>query len=383
MDTDIVCFSHLRWDFVWQRPQHLMTRAAQGSRVWFVEEPKDTPGESYLALVAVRDNLTVAVPMLTAGLARHERVRVQAQLLSNLFHGTIHVPPVHWYYTPLAREFARELPVGTIVYDCMDELSAFSGASPALQLWESELLASADLVFTGGASLYELKRQRHPSVYKFPSSVDVRHFNGARDALPDPHAQACIGRPRIGFIGVIDERLDRDLVGAVAALRPKYQFVLVGPVVKVDPASLPQAENIHYLGQQSYDELPRFLANWDVAMMPFARNEATRYISPTKTPEYLAAGRRVVSTSIRDVVTPYGDMNLVEIADTPSDFARALDTALEPAEPGWQRDVDRFLGKSSWDRTWQQMQRLIAQARARRQPIPLGIGQPVHSVVHP
>jgi UDP-galactopyranose mutase len=268
----------------------------------------------------------------------------------------------------------------------MDELSAFSGASPALQLWEVELLAAADLVFTGGASLYELKRQRHPCVHKFPSSVDVGHFNSARDELPDVDAQAYVPHPRVGFIGVIDERLDRDLLREVATLRPEYQFVLVGPVVKIDPTSLPQAPNIHYLGQQPYERLPRFLANWDVAMMPFARNDATRYISPTKTPEYLAAGRPVVSTSIRDVVTPYGDMNLVAIADTADDFARALDAAFQPAEPGWLRDVDRFLSGSSWDRTWQQMSRLVRQVQARRPvgvPVaPASLARALNSVFH-
>jgi UDP-galactopyranose mutase len=273
-----------------------------------------------------------------------------------------------------------------VVYDCMDELSAFKGASPALQLWEAELLAAADLVFTGGASLYELKRQRHPCVHKFPSSVDVRHFNSARDGLPELDAQAYVPHPRVGFIGVIDERLDRELLGEVARLRPRYQFVLVGPVVKIDPASLPQAPNIHYLGQQAYEQLPAFLANWEVTMMPFARNESTRYISPTKTPEYLAAGRPVVSTSIRDVVTPYGDMNLVAIADTADGFARAIDAALQPPEPGWRRDVDRFLAGSSWDRTWQQMQRLIGQAHARR-PVPVSatagsFARAVNTVLH-
>lgn len=368
MDHDIVCFSHLRWNFVWQRPQHLMTRAARTHRVWFIEEPIEVAGDAGLQLQTVNEALTVITPTVRPGMNRPDRLRAQGQLLTQFFRDRVSATPVHWYYTPMAREFSRGLPAGPIVYDCMDELSAFSGAPPAMQLWELELLAIADLVFTGGTSLYESKRLRHPSVHKFPSSVDAQHFNAARDPLPDPGDQAYLPHPRIGFAGVIDERLDRELLAEVAALRPDYTFVLVGPVAKIDPASLPQAPNIHYLGQKSYEQLPAFLANWNVAMMPFARNEATRYISPTKTPEYLAAGRRVVSTSITDVVTPYGALDLVAIADTPSEFAAAIDAALQPAEPGWQRDVDRFLAGSSWDRTWQQMQRLLSRVPVRQRP---------------
>src|SRR5690606_28943889 len=103
---------------------------------------------------------------------------------------------------------------------------------------------------------------------------------------------------RIGYAGVIDERIDLVLLDQVARARPDYQFVMLGPIAKIDPATLPQRGNIHYLGSKKYADLPRYLAGWDVAMMPFALNDATRFISPTKTPEYLAAGRRVVSTAI-------------------------------------------------------------------------------------
>jgi UDP-galactopyranose mutase len=269
----------------------------------------------------------------------------------------------------MAREFSREMPAAAIVYDCMDELSAFSGASAAMQLWELELLAAADLVFAGGGSLYEAKRLRHPSVHKFPSSVDVSHFSAGRDALPDPEEQAHVPHPRIGFAGVIDERLDLELLASVAQLRPGYSFVLVGPVVQIDPSSLSRGSNLHYLGQRKYEQLPALLANWNVAMMPLAKNAATRYISPIETPEFLAAGRRVVSTSIRDVVTPYGDLDLVAIADTPTDFAAAIDVALQPPEPDWRRDVDRFLAGASWERTWQQMLKLVSKVPARHRPL--------------
>ena len=362
---DLLCFSHLRWDFVWQRPQHLMTRAARDRRVWFVEEPIEGTGEAALEVRPVAPRVSVVVARLPAGQRQEERVASQARLLEQLVD-SMETAPLHWYYSPMFREVAAALPSSGVVYDCMDELSAFAGAPPALRLWESELLAAADVVFTGGVSLYESKRRRHTRVFPFPSSVDVDHFLTARAGLPEPDAHAGVGRPRIGFAGVIDERLDVPLVAELARLRPQYAFVMIGPVVKISPDVLPSADNLHYPGMQPYQDLPRFFANWDVACLPFARNDATRYISPTKTPEYLAAGRPVVSTSITDVVRTYGDEGLVQIADEPEAFAAAIDRALDARPAGWLDAVDRHLAKMSWDRTWRQMHAHVLESETRR-----------------
>ena len=361
---DLICFSHLRWDFVWQRPQHLMTRAAVERRVWFIEEAQESEGGPELEIRPVDSRVNVVVLRLPSGQLREDRIASCARLLRQLVD-SMSAPPLHWYYSPMFREVAAGLPSSGVVYDCMDELSAFAGAPPALRVWESELLAAADVVFTGGVSLYESKRLRHPRVFPFPSSVDVEHFRTARGGLPEPEAHAGVGRPRIGFAGVIDERFDVPLMAEVARLRPAYAFVVVGPVVKISPDVLPGAHNIHYAGMQPYADLPRFFANWDVACLPFARNDATRFISPTKTPEYLAAGRPVVSTSITDVVRTYGENGLVQIADEPAAFAAALDRALaEPAE-GWLDAVDRHLAKMSWDRTWRQMHAHVLESEMR------------------
>jgi UDP-galactopyranose mutase len=221
------------------------------------------------------------------------------------------------------------------------------------------LFAFADLVFTGGQSLYEVKRDQHPNVYAFPSSIDADHFARARSIASDPADQAEIPHPRLGFFGVIDERFDQELLDRVAGTRPDWHFVMIGPVAKIDEAELPRRANIHYLGSKSYSELPAYLSGWDVALLPFARNESTRFISPTKTPEYLAAGRAVVSTSIRDVVRPYGEMKLVRIADTPAEFVAAAEAAMrdDPAER--LREADAFLSQTSWNRTWGRMAELI------------------------
>ena len=219
-------------------------------------------------------------------------------------------------------EVYRPLQSNRFIYDCMDELSAFKGADSQLPSLEKELFRCVDLVFTGGQSLYEAKCNQHGAVHAFPSSIDASHFGKARTAVPDPEDQSSIPHPRLGFFGVIDERFDSELLDQVAAKRPDWNFVMIGPVVKIDPDSLPKHTNIHYLGAKKYDELPDYLAGWDIALLLFARNESTRFISPTKTPEYLAAGKPVISTSIRDVVRPYGELKLVEIADTPDEFIR-------------------------------------------------------------
>jgi len=357
----MLCFSHLRWDFVYQRPQHLMVRMARHGRVLFVEEPLPFEGEPHLDVRPAAHGVEVVVPRLhaehcvpgnAAGEAR------QRMLLDALLQERRISRPVLWYYTPMSWAFSRHLPASLVVYDCMDQLSAFSGAPPQLVSREESLMASADLVFTGGHSLYEAKRWLHDAVYPFPSSVDVSHFAQARHATEDPPELRGIGFPRIGFYGVIDERLDTGLLAQAAALRPDWQWLLTGPVVKISPSSLPQAPNLHWLGPQRYEDLPAHIGRWDVAMLPFALNEATRFISPTKTPEYLAAGCPVVSTPVTDVVRTWGGSGLVTIAPDAAGFVAAIESSLlhQPARsPAVCRAADALLDGLSWDLTCSEM----------------------------
>jgi UDP-galactopyranose mutase len=365
----MICFSHLRWDFVYQRPQHLLTRCARDRRVFFVEEPIFGNHSMRLEVHERDGGLRVVVPHLPEGLRSEiATTAVLKEMIRRLFlkHGVREY--VFWYYTPMALTFTNHFNPIASVYDCMDELSAFKGAHSRLPELESQLFQNVDLVFTGGQSLYEAKRHAHRAVHSFPSSIDVQHFGQARVLTIDPIDQADIPHPRLGFFGVIDERFDIELLDALATERPDWQFVMIGPVVKIHPASLPKHPNIHYLGPKKYDELPAYLANWDIALLLFARNESTRFISPTKTPEYLAAGKPVISTSIRDVVRPYGELDLVQIADTPADVIRAAEKILAQSGEAdeWQRRVDRFLADISWDKTWQQMSDLIDRAIERR-----------------
>jgi UDP-galactopyranose mutase len=362
---DLVCFSHLRWDFVYQRPQHVLSRAALDRRVFFIEEPIFVNG-SVRHEIHERDNgVRVVVPFLPEGLRSDVAIAaMMKEMTLRLFQREAIADYVFWYYTPMALMFTDHLKPRASVYDCMDELSAFKGAPTRLQDYEKQLFEIVDLVFTGGQSLYEAKRQQHPAVHAFPSSIDVNHFRQGRSAQAEPRDQKDVPFPRLGFFGVIDERFDIALLDKVASLRPDWHFVMIGPVVKVDPAALPRRPNIYYLGSKKYDELPRYLAGWNVALLLFARNEATRFISPTKTPEYLAAGKPVISTSIRDVVRPYGEMGLVRIADTPADLVAAAEELMSGATVNqeWLQQVDNFLAGMSWDRTWSEMSRLLAYA---------------------
>lgn len=354
-----------------------MSRFARKQRVFFVEEPVwDAPTPS-LKIVQAQPTLWVVTPQLPDGLDLSQAESIQRQLLNGLIADREIRDYVLWYYTPMALGFTWHLRPRGIVYDCMDELSAFKNAPPQLHEREAELMKKASLVFTGGVSLYEAKRDQHPHVYALPSSVDVAHFAQARHAPPEPPDQAALPQPRLGFFGVIDERMNLELLAGIAEARPDWQLVLVGPTAKVNPADLPRRANIHYLGKKSYEELPAYLAGWDVALLPFARNEATQFISPTKTPEYLAGGKPVVSTSIRDVVRPYGELGLVQIADTVPEFVNAIAAALDGQAHGlnWLAQVDQYLAKLSWERTWARMDQLIQnQVNAARMIPPLQQG---------
>ncbi|MFC7737652.1 glycosyltransferase [Roseomonas sp. GCM10028921] len=346
-----------------------MARAARDWHVIVLEDPRFEPPAPDLPRLerrVVEGGVELASPVLPYWDGVPGSVeRIQRALL-DLLLAEEGQPDLVWYYTPLAQSFAGHLTPRLVVYDCMDELSAFKDASPGLLLEERRLLRRADLVFTGGASLYEAKRGLHPHVHCFPSSVETAHFGQARDrALAEPPELAAIPHPRIGWFGVVDERMDLDLVAACAERRPDWSFVMIGPVVKIDPVNLPQRRNIHWLGGRRYAELPMHLSHWDAGLMPFALNKATRFISPTKTPEYLAAGLAVVSTAVADVVRPWGEEELVGIAGDADEAIAALARALENPPADWLERVDRRLSLMSWDQTWAGMRALIRDARVR------------------
>lgn len=368
-DAPLICFSHLRWDFVLQRPQHLMARFAKERRVFYFEE--FIPTDHHLAYLEIHpfEGTTVKSvrPRIPQGWSAERREQALGKLLDELLGLCGAQRPILWFYTPMMYGFARHVAAAAVVYDCMDELANFKFAPPEIKTMEAALIARADVVFTGGYSLYEAKCHQHGNMHPFPSSVDANHFRSARLSAAEPSDQHSIPGPRLGYYGVIDERLDIALIGAVAQARPDLSFVFIGPLAKITPDDLPRAANLHYLGQKPYSELPLYLAGWEVALMPFALNEATKFISPTKTPEYLASGRPVVTTPIKDVVRHYGTVPGVFVAGDAQSFARACDDALalKQGGTGWLAPIDAILTRSSWDETFLAMRSLLEKAIVR------------------
>jgi UDP-galactopyranose mutase len=376
--SPIVVFSHLRWNFVYQRPQHLLSRLAARHPVLFIEEPDPDPtGTPRWERSEPERQLSVYRPRtrsLTPGF-HPDQLGELGPLVAGLGAELGEREVIAWLYTPMALPLLDRLRPSVIVYDCMDELSLFAGAPPELLALEAALLERADVVFTGGPSLFRAKRDRHPNVHCFPSSVDAGHFGRARPRRPagvratEPVDQAALPHPRLGYYGVLDERLDLELLDAVAGAHPEWQIVLVGPLAKIQRATLPSRPNLHYFGQRSYGELPAYLAGWDVCLLPFALNDATRFISPTKTLEYMAAERPIVSTPIADVAEPYGD--IIYLAEGSEAFGQACAAALAASEEERTRRTARMrevLARTSWDDTAAAMDRLVADALARRRP---------------
>lgn len=364
--STIIVFSHLRWNFVYQRPQHLLSRLAREYRVIFIEEPMTQSSGNFLEHISACAGVEVLRPHITGSTTGFDDTNIE--FLHEMVAGFLRQNRISdyaiWLYTPMALPIAKRLAPCAMIYDCMDELSAFKNASPHLIHRENELFDVADIVFTGGPSLYESKRSRHHNVHCFPSSVDASHFAPPKVEIDDHEAQHTIAFPRVGYYGVIDERIDIDLIAALADARPDWQVVMVGPVVKIDPESLPRRANIHWLGQRNYEDLPRLVRTWDVCMMPFALNESTRFISPTKTLEYMAAERPAVSTPIKDVVDPY--KHVVRIAYSHEEFIEACAATMAESETERAARIKAMrsiIAQTSWDKTANTMGKLIAQIR--------------------
>ncbi|WP_211876927.1 UDP-galactopyranose mutase [Plastoroseomonas hellenica] len=366
----LICFSHLRWDSVFQRPQQLMSRFAQQRDVSFFEEALQGETDDLRIHICPRTNVRVLTPILRDPFS----IEAVRKLLDGFLEGR--GPATAWYYTPMALAFSDHVPWTAIAFDCMDELSAFRFAPEALKVQERRLMRVADVVFTGGVSLFEARKSRHPNIHCFPSGVDLPHFAAARSGLPEPADQRAIGRPRIGYFGVIDERLDMGLLSEIARLRPSWQLVMLGPVAKLRPDEMPQAPSIHWLGGRDYRDLPAYLAHWDVALMPFAMNEATRFISPTKAPEYLAGGCRVVSTPICDVLKRFAGLDAVGIGADTQSFVAAIERAIGRREMSDFEAVDTMLASMSWDGIQRSMRELLGRVERRALQAPVAMTTP-------
>lgn len=347
---DMIVFCHLRWQFVYQRPQHIISRMAETMKVLFIEEPvhyneNDESGN----LIIINENLHLLQPHV-ADIESIASILPEYVKNKNVSVG--------WFYSASFCPLITALQFDTIVYDCMDELSLFKGAHEQLIDQEKYLMANADIVFTGGKSLYESKKQFHNNVHCFPSSVDEPHFAQALNNISIPAHIGDIPAPIVGYYGVIDERIDLELLKQTASRLPNVSFVMIGPLAKIEERDLPQASNIHYLGMKCYKELPGYLKAFDIAMMPFALNDATKYISPTKTLEYMAAKKPIVSTKIQDVVRDY--TRCVSLIETADEFAEAINFLCERTDrQSLEIEYYKILKKTSWNTTVSKMKSII------------------------
>lgn len=351
-DYDMLIFCHLRWQFVYQRPQHLISRMSKNMKVLLIEEPIEYHPEdkSTANLIVINDNLHILQPKV-------KDIESIADILPEYIKSKS--AGIGWFYSPSFTPLLSSLHFDVIIYDCMDELSLFKGAPKHLINQEKYLMSHADIVFTGGKSLYESKKEMHPNVYCFPSSVDEAHFAKAQNGIEIPADVSDLKGPIVGYFGVIDERIDLQLLHETAKLLPNASFVMIGPLAKIDEADLPRENNIHYLGMRSYNELPNYLKAFDIAIMPFAINDATKYISPTKTLEYIAAGKPIISTKITDVVRDYS--NCVMLIDTPTEFAKAITFLYDNKDEQLCMPIEYYeiLKNTSWDATAEKMQSII------------------------
>lgn len=367
MASAIIVFSHQRWDFLYRRPQHVMTRLAAHHQIVFIEEPQFCAQRCALDISSPLPGVLVCRPCTPVDLPGfHDG---QLPYLRHLLRQLLSDADDHiaWFYTPMALPLLQELHPRLVVYDCMEDMAAFRNAPEQMRQRESGLLRAADLVLAGGHSLYRARRERHPNVHCVPDSVDVSHFGPALDRANSHPAHREIPGPRLGYYGMIDERIDVELLARLADAHPRWQLVLVGPVCGIDPQILPRRANIHYLGQQPYHALPQFLAGWDVCLLPFALNEATRRCNPVKVLEYLAAELPVVSTPVPDVAQELGELVAVA-ADAPAFIAACEEALLAPPQAHAARieKTHALLASTSWEATVARIRTLLDAAPRRR-----------------
>lgn len=346
---DMIVFCHLRWQFVYQRPQHIISRMSESKKILFIEEPVGGKENEAGNLIIVSERLHILQPNVN-----------DIESISDVIPAFVKNKnvAVGWFYSASFCSLLETMDFDTVVYDCMDELSLFKGAPGHLINQEKYLMANADIIFTGGKSLYDSKKQFHNNVHCFPSSVEQSHFAQALNGIAIPGDIGDIKMPIAGYYGVIDERIDLELLHKTAEKMPDVSFVMIGPLAKIQESDLPREANIHYLGMKSYSELPHYLKAFDIAMMPFALNDATKFISPTKTLEYMAAGKPIISTKIIDVVRDYS--SCVKLIETADDFCHAVQSLKEKTDhSAMKTDYETILKNTSWDNTTNQMKSII------------------------
>jgi len=388
-DYPIIVHCHLCWDWVWQRPQQFISRLSQRHRILFVETVAPAPDLARpLARYRTAQNfpnvtiLTLQFPSWRWGDGKYvdsERRRIVQEFIAGPVAEQFK-DPVQWFYDPMAAPaFAGQMNEVLTVYDCMDELSKFRCAPPQIVEREAELLKRADVVFTGGRKLFEAKSEHNDNCHFYGCGVDCEHFGKALAqettvpedlaAITSPVAERT--KPILGYFGVVDERMDYELICRLADANRDWSVVMIGPTMKVDEATLPKRPNLHWLGQRSYQQLPAYCKGFDVCLMPFALNESTEFINPTKALEYMASGRMIVSTAVPDVVRNFG--TVIKIAKEHDQFIRLCREAVERPEPDAIKRGSQMACENTWERIVSRMEEHVEEAfkikRIRRSTI--------------
>jgi hypothetical protein len=354
----LIVLSHVRWGAVLQRPQHLLTRLACHFDVYFVEEPVFADADPALMSATHQNGVEVLTPRTKEFASGFHDSQLEAMrpLLADFMMSRGLSEPLVWLTTPMALPLVADLEPRAVVYDCMEDLASARFAPAELAVREKALMAMADVVLTGGPSLHEAREGRHPNLHCLPNAVDAAHFAPANLDGDDVESAVAdelhrgMPHPRLGFFGAIDERLDLELVAALADQRPDWQIVMVGPVVAIASTTLPQRPNIRWVGLQRHEALPHLMSHWDVCLLPLALDESTRFASPASTLEYLAGGKPVISTPIRDVISLHGAA--VHIAKDAGQFVAAIEDLLDepaPARAERRARAQALVDAHSWD----------------------------------
>lgn len=368
----LLVFSHLRWGFACQRPQQLLSRLAGRWRVVVVEEPRHAPGAMRLEIFEAAPHLTVLTPHTPVdaeGFQDSQTAALKWLLRQYVDARGLHLDAI-WLTTPMALPLANAMGADCLVYDCMEEPSAGSSTPMLVRQREAALMHQAALVLAGGPALFKVRKSLHTHAHCLPSGVDMAHFSPVKLKPTGPlvrrahELQSGLPRQRLGFAGIIDARLDLNIITALAESHPGWSLIMVGPIVGLDAARLPRRPNIHWLGPQSYELLPYLMAGWDLAMMPFVLDESTRFLNPVQALESMAAGLPVVGTPLLDVQALY--FPTVTIA-SPEGFVAACEDVL--AEGTLERcarlvDIARRAVRHSWEDTADTVHELLEEALA-------------------
>ncbi|RYD58215.1 MAG: glycosyltransferase family 1 protein [Sphingobacteriales bacterium] len=351
LPSNIICFSPIRWNQKDQRPQQIMRRLSQYSMVHFIEEPVYDATEAYLSHTVVAEHIHVFTPHLPGGISEEKCQTLQRALLDQFMRDCNFADYTFWYATPVAFAYSKHYCPSVIVYDCLEDIWSLKLPAEKLHDLEQQLLDRADLVFTSSHTQYWNKKDRNNNVHLLPATIDRAHFDCARGKVSEAEEQEHIPYPRLGYMGIVDDRLDTQLLADIADTRPDWHIVLVGPTAKMNAAQLPQRANIHYLGNKPYADLPSYLTGWTAAIMPIQEKSHMTSGLSFKTAECLAAGLPVIATPVKAIAAQYEKENLVMKANSAAEFVAATEAILfdGAADRSWMERVNNFLDMSSRD----------------------------------